>query len=45
LAAWNELGDTFNKRRPASTVKRLVKQLEALGYTVSLEAQAAPVAA
>lgn len=38
-------GDYFDKRRPESVANHLVKRLEALGYTVNRQAQAAPVAA
>jgi transposase len=34
-------GDYFDKRRPASTTKRLVARLEKLGHKVTLEPQAA----
>lgn len=30
-------GDYFDKRRPEATAKRLIKRLEALGYSVSLQ--------
>jgi transposase len=38
-------GDYFDKRRPEATAKRLVKRLEQLGFTVSLEQASAPLAA
>jgi transposase len=38
-------GDYFDKRRPESAANHLIKRLEALGYTVNLQARAAPVAA
>jgi transposase len=38
-------GDYFDKRRPESTTKRLVKRLEKLGYQVSLAPLASPIAA
>jgi transposase len=37
---YRDLGaDYFDKQRPASTTKRLVKRLEKLGYQVSLQPQ------
>ena len=38
-------GDYFDQRRPEATAKRLVKRLEQLGYSVSIEQQPASVAA
>ena len=38
-------GDYFDKRRPEATAKRLVKRLEQLGFTVSLDHASAPLAA
>jgi transposase len=38
-------GDYFDKRRPESTTKRLVKRLEKLGNQVSLAPLASPIAA
>jgi len=37
-------GDYFDKRRPEATAKRLVKRLEQLGYSVSLQQPALCVA-
>jgi transposase len=34
-------GDYFARRDPAKTTKRLIAQLERLGHTVTLEAEAA----
>ena len=43
---YHELGnDYFDKRRPESTAKRLIKRLEHLGFQVSLQQTQAPVAA
>jgi transposase len=43
---YHELGgDYFDKRRPEATAKRLVKRLEQLGFSVSLDLAAAPLAA
>jgi hypothetical protein len=43
---YHELGgDYFDKRRPEATAKRLVKRLEQLGFSVSLNQAAAPLAA
>ncbi len=33
-------GDYFDKRRPEATAKRLVKRLEQLGFSVSLQQRA-----
>ena len=42
---YRELGnDYFDKRRPESTAKRLVKRLEHLGFKVSLQQTQAPLA-
>jgi transposase len=42
---YRELGnDYFDKRRPESTAKRLVKRLEHLGFQVSLQQTQAPLA-
>lgn len=42
---YRELGnDYFDKRRPESTAKRLVKRLEHLGFQVSLQQTQAPFA-
>jgi len=38
-------GEYFDKRRPEATANHLVKRLEALGYTVNIQAQTASVAA
>jgi transposase len=38
-------GNYFDQRRPEVTAKRLVKRLERLGYQVSLEQAAVPIAA
>ena len=38
-------GDYFDKRRPEATAKRLVKRLEQLGFSVSLDQATAPLAA
>jgi transposase len=38
-------GDYFDQRRPEATAKRLVKRLQQLGYSVSIEQQPASVAA
>ena len=38
-------GDYFDKRHPEATAKRLVKRLEQLGYSVSLQQPALCVAA
>lgn len=38
-------GDYFDKRRPEATAKHLIKRLEALGYTVTAQAQPATAAA
>ena len=38
-------GDYFDKRRPETTANRLIKRLEALGYTVNIQPQTAPVTA
>ncbi len=35
----------FDKRRPETTANRLIKRLEALGYTVNIQPQTAPVPA
>jgi len=44
--SYRELGgDYFDKRRPEATAKRLVKRLEQLDFTVSLEQASAPLAA
>jgi transposase len=43
---YHELGgDYFDKRRPEATAKRLVKHLEQLGFSVSLDLATAPLAA
>ena len=43
---YHELGgDYFDKRRPEATANRLVKRLEHLGFSVSLEQTPAPLAA
>lgn len=38
-------GDYFDKRRPEATAKNLINRLEALGYTVTAQAQPATAAA
>jgi len=38
-------GDYFDKRRPEASAKRLVKRLEQLGFSVSLEQTSVPLAA
>jgi transposase len=43
---YHELGgDYFDKRRPEASAKRLVKRLEQLGFSVSLEQASVPLAA
>jgi len=43
---YHELGgDYFDKRRPEASAKRLVKRLEQLGFSVSLEQASVPTAA
>jgi len=38
--SYRELGgDYFDRQHPETTAKRLVKRLETLGYTVSIEQQ------
>lgn len=38
-------GDYFDKRRPETTAKHLIKRLEALGYLVAVQSKSAVAAA